>query len=82
MTTPSDWTTAIDDRLVGRLSHCLHCGRRSTVLHCRIWEGAGLAVEMARCPACAAADPHGEKLEAVMQHRYSLRENGAVCPGA
>ena len=78
MTTPSDGTTAMDDRLIGRLSHCLHCGRRSAGLHCSIWEGAGLAVETARCPACVAADPHGDKLEALMQHRYGLCENGAV----
>ena len=56
----------MDDRLIGRLSHCLHCGRRSAVLHCSIWEGAGLAVETARCPVCVAADPHGDKLEALM----------------
>ena len=70
MPTPSDWTTALDDRLVERLTHCLLCGRRSRVRHCTIWEGAGLAIETARCPACVAADPKGDKLEAVMQQRY------------
>ena len=70
MTTPYDWTTAFDDRLVGRLHHCLLCGQRATVMHGSIWEGAGLAVDTVRCPQCYAADPKGARLDRVMQHRY------------
>ncbi len=73
-----DWLVALDDAFTARLRHCTVCGQRATEVYFDIWASAALrqAIGTAVCPACHAKPAWRHAVEAVMQQRYSFREEG------
>jgi hypothetical protein len=75
-----DWLVALDDAFTARLRCCTVCGRRASAVYFDVWASAELqqALSVAVCPACHATRAWRHVVEAVMQHRYGVRKQGAV----
>ena len=69
-----------DDAFTARLRCCTVCGRRASEVYFDVWVSAELqqALSVAVCLACHATRARRHAVEAVTQHRYGVREKGAV----
>ena len=65
-----DWTSAMDDALTERLTHCSACGQERPVLvGIHVLDGLALATSV--CRRCHTQDPQQVGVEARLRQRYA-----------